>query len=263
MPAVGKIWIVVLENTPYDRIVGSPAAPFLNELIARGGLAEAYSGVGRPSQPNYLALFSGSTQGVTDNDSHDIDAPNLADQLDAARRTWGEYAENVPPDCFTGSTASGGRDGPGDYARKHAPAISFTSIRSDAARCANIHDLTDFEPGAVDYALIVPNLCHDMHSCSISAGDAWLADFVPRITASAAFGDRGLLVVTFDEGDPHAEGNDRVATILVSPLVAAGSRSRVPHDHYSLFRTVQAAWGLDCLAESCHANTLAELFAGS
>jgi hypothetical protein len=263
LPAIGHVWVVVLENKSYDGVVDSPMAPFLASLIRQGGLAEAYSGVGRPSQPNYLALFSGSTQGVADDENHDFDARNLADELEAAGRTWGEYAENVPPDCFTGATASGGRDGPGDYARKHSPAISFTSISSDPARCANIHDLTAFEPGAVDYALIVPNLCHDMHDCSIAQGDAWLGAFVPRITSSPAFRDGGLLVVTFDEGDPHAEGDARVATILRSPLVVAGLRSSVMHDHYSLLRTIQDAWGLDCLAESCRANTLAEFFAGS
>jgi len=263
LPAIGHIWVIVLENESYDAIEDSQVAPFLSGLIAQGGLATAYSGVGRPSQPNYLALFSGSTQGVTDDASHDIDAPNLGDQLEAAGRTWGEYAENVPPDCFAGETASGGRDGVGEYARKHAPAISFDSIRSDPARCANIHDLAGFEPGAVDYALIVPNLCHDMHDCSIPDGDAWLSGLVPRITSSAAFRDGGLLVVTFDESDPHAQGDARVATILVSPDVVAGSRSTIAHDHYSLLRTIQDAWGLDCLAESCRANTLAEFFAGS
>jgi phosphatidylinositol-3-phosphatase len=263
LPAFGHIWVIVLENKSYDAIEDSQVAPFLSGLIAQGGLATAYSGVGRPSQPNYLALFSGSTQGVTDDAPHDIDAPNLADQLEAAGRTWGEYAENVPAGCFPGETASGGRDGSGEYARKHAPAISFDSIRSNPARCANIHDLAAFKPGVVDYALIVPNLCHDMHDCSIPDGDAWLRGFVPQITASAAFRDGGLLVVTFDEGDPHAQGDARVATILVSPAVKAGSRSAIEHDHYSLLRTIQSAWGLDCLAESCRANTLGEFFSGS
>jgi hypothetical protein len=263
VPAFGHVWVVVLENTGYDQIVGSPNAPYLNELIAQGGLAEAYSGLGPPSQPNYLAMFSGSTHGVTDNQPHDIDAPTIADQLEAVGRTWGEYVQNVPPGCFTGATASGGRDGAGDYARKHAPAISFTSIRSDPARCANIHDLTAFEPGAVDYAFIVPNLCFAMHDCSVGEGDAWMADFVPRITRSDVFSPDGVLIVTFDEGDPAAEGDGRVATILVSPMVRAGTRSVVPHDHYSLLRTIQGSWGLDCLAYSCGANTLAEFFDGS
>lgn len=251
-----------MENVGYERIVGSADAPYLNQLLAEGGLAEAYSGITEPSQPNYLAMFSGSTQGVTDNQPHDLDAPTLADQLESAGRSWGEYAENVPGDCFAGATASGGRDGAGTYARKHAPAISFTSIQSNPARCANIRDLSSFEPGNVDYALIIPNLCHDMHDCSIAEGDAWLADFVPRITGSAAFQARGLLVVTFDEGEKADKGHGRVATILVSPLVAAGVTSSVPHDHYSLLRTIESGWGLGCLAASCTANTLAEFFAG-
>ncbi len=260
IPSFGHVWVIVLENAGYDRIVGSAEAPFLNGLIAGGGLAQAYSGVGRPSQPNYLALFSGSTHGIADNDPHDIDAPTLADQLEEAGRSWVEHAENVPAGCFTGATASGGRDGPGDYVRKHAPAISFDAIRNDPARCAAIQDLSAFQPGATDFALIIPNLCHDLHDCSLDVGDAWLADVAGRILRSQAYRDDGLLVVTFDEGEADAPGGGRIATILSSPLIQPGSTSEAPHDHYSLLRTIEESWGLGCLAEACGATTLGEFF---
>lgn len=260
LPSFGHVWVIVLENAGYDRIVGSAEAPFLNGLIAGGGLAQAYSGVGRPSQPNYLALFSGSTHGIADNDPHDVDAPTLADQLEEAGRSWAEYAENVPPDCFTGAMASGGRDGPGDYVRKHAPAISFDAIRNDPVRCGAIQDLSAFEPGATDFALIIPNLCHDLHDCSLEVGDAWLADVAGRIIASEAYRTDGLLVVTFDEGEADAPDGGRIATILTSPWIRPGTTSAEPHDHYSLLRTLEAAWGLPCLQQACAATTLAEFF---
>jgi hypothetical protein len=261
MPTTSKVWIIVLENTNYQRVVGGTDAPYLQDLIDKYGLAESYRGVARPSQPNYLALFSGSTHGVTDNDAHDIDAPSVADQIEASGRTWREYAENVKPDCFTGESSKGGRDGIGVYRRKHAPAISFTGIRTDPRRCAFIEDLTAFRPGDVDYALIIPNQCHAAHDCPLRQADAWLAGFVASILESEAFRTGGVLFVTFDEDAGSDPSGGHVATIVASPLVPAGTRSAVRYDHYSLLRTIQVAWGLDCLAESCRVAPMADFFA--
>ena len=81
----------------------------------------------------------------------------------------------------------------------------------------------------------------------------------PRIIADPAFADDGLLLVTFDESGRGDEDND-VATIAVGPGIQSGFASNVPHSHYSLLRTIQHALGLPCLAASCDANTLGELF---
>ena len=260
VPDFTHVYLVILENKDVRQVVGHADAPYLNDLIERYGLAEAYQAVARPSQPNYLALISGSTHGVADNDDHDLDAPTLLDQVEAAGRTWQIAAENLPGDCFTGSRATGGRDGDGEYARKHEPAISFTSISGDPKRCARITDLTGFDPSApADLTIIVPNLCHDMHDCSVADGDAWLRAFVPTILGSDGYRDGGLLVVTFDENGTPSDPANQVTTILVSEDLTA-TRSATPHSHYSLLRTIQDAWGLDCLAASCAANTLGEFF---
>jgi hypothetical protein len=262
-PSLAHVWVIVLENKAFDAIIGSPDAPYLNELAAASGLATRYVSVAKPSQPNYIALFSGSTQRVVDNDLHDIAAPNLADQLEAAGRTWRVFAENVPPDCSTAETAQDGPDGPGTYARKHEPAISFRSIARDDERCTYIQPLSAFDAAAADYTLIIPNMCHDMHDCAVADGDAWLRSFVPRITGSAAWRAGGTLFITFDEGVDSTTPSNQVATIVSSPLVPPGTTSSVPHDHYSLLRTVQDAFGLPCLEETCSANTLGEFFTAS
>ena len=254
------VFLIVLENKDERDVVGAPDAPYLDGLIARYGLATDYQGIAHPSQPNYLALFSGATHDVLDDDVHDVSAPNLADQLEAAGRTWRVVAENVPADpCFTGASATDGPDGPGLYVRKHNPAISFLSISGTPSRCANIQPLSSFDPGAADFQLIVPNMCHVMHDCPIADGDAWLRAFVPRILESAAWKDGGVLFITFDEGADKSRQNE-VATIVIAPDVAAGSTSGVAHNHYSLLRTIEAGFGLPCLAESCSANTMGEFF---
>lgn len=260
VPAFRHVYLLVLENKNEADVVGSPEAPYLADLIARYGLATDYQGVAHPSQPNYLALFSGSIQDVLDDGVHDVVAPNLADQLDTAGRTWRLFAENLPTGtCFTGETSTDGPDGPGLYVRKHNPAISFSSISGSANRCANIQPLGAFDPAAADFEMIIPNMCHIMHDCSVATGDEWLRGFVPKILESEAWKDDGVLFITFDEGADKSRPNE-VATVVIAPDVPAGTTSGVAHNHYSLLRTIQAGLGVPCLAESCNANTMGEFF---
>jgi len=256
------IYLIVMENHEYPTIVGNSRAPYINGLIGRYGLATNYRAVAHPSEPNYLALFGGSTFGVTDDAVHDLGARNLADQIEAHGRTWHVYAQDYPGRCSPVAASPGGVDlvgAAGWYARKHDPAISFTDISGNPARCARITHLAGFSPTAADYELIVPNMVDDMHDGTVAQGDAFLKAFVPRITGSTAFAN-SLLVITWDEGSSSVGGGGRVATIVVSPHVAAGTRSATSHSHYSLVRTIEDAWGLGCLAQTCAANDMGEFF---
>ncbi len=215
-----------------------------------------------PSQPNYIALFSGSTQGIADDGVHTISATNLVDQLETKGKTWSVFAQDYPGGCYTGSTKSGSGDGigaAGYYARKHDPAISFTDIASNPARCARISSLAAFDPAAGNFELIVPNDCNDMHSCSTATGDAFLKAFVPRITGSPDFAN-SVLFITFDEGTSDIGGGGRVATIVVSPLTPAGFTSATAFSHYSILRTIEDAWGLGCLGKACSATDMGAFF---
>jgi hypothetical protein len=259
-PLFSRVDVIVMENKEYGEIVGSADAPYINSLIAQYGLATNYTGVTHPSEPNYFALFSGSTQGTSDDGVYDLKGNNLADQLEAKGKTWRVFAENVPTNCFTGVVATNGTDGSDTYVRKHNPAISFTDISRAPARCANITDFMHFDPAAADYALIVPNLCHDMHDCSIATGDSFLKGFVPKILNSRAWQDRGALFITWDEGTTNVGGGGRVPLLVISSRVPKGFQSSTAHNHYSLVHTIEEAWGLGCLNESCQANTLDEFF---
>ena len=254
------VFLIVLENKSEPDIIGSPNAPYLNSLIEQYGLAADYQGVAHPSQPNYLAIFSGSTQEVFDDDVHDISAPSIADQLEAVGRTWRVFAENLPAEpCFTGASAADGPEGAGLYVRKHNPAVSFVSISGSTDRCENIQPLSAFDPAAADFQLIVPNMCHTMHDCPVADGDRWLRDFVPKVLGSSAWKSDGVLFITFDEGAEKSRQNE-VPSLVIAPDVAPGLRSGIAHNHYSLLRTIQTGLGVPCLAESCNANTMGEFF---
>jgi len=257
VPRFKHVYLIVLENREYGSIVGNANAPYINALIHRYGLATNYRAVSHPSEPNYIALFSGSTQGVTDDGVHNLAGRNLADQLGPHGVSWHVFAENVPLGCYTGATASGGPDGSGTYARKHEPAISFTSISGKPTRCARISDFSHFSPSTARFELIVPNMCHSMHDCSTATGDAWLKSFVPKITKSAAM-KGSVLFITWDEGTTGLGGGGHVATLVIGPTVKRGYRSRIRHTHYSLLRTIESAFGVGCLNRTCSANTLRE-----
>jgi acid phosphatase len=247
--------VVVMENRGYDAIVGSPNAPYLNRLIQQYGLATNFTAVGHPSQPNYLALLGGSTFGITDDGIHDLRSSNLIDQLEARGLSWRIAAENVPTGCFRGAIAFGGPDGPGRYARKHEPAISFTDISRSPARCRKIQNLSSFKAGAANVHFVIPNTCHDMHDCSTANGDAFLENWLPGILTSPTFGQT-LLVVTWDEGSDDLGGGGHVATLVISPTVHPGARAASRMSTYSIPRTIEDLWGLGCLRYACSARSL-------
>jgi acid phosphatase len=257
--AIKHVVMVWMENEEATGVTSS-SMPYLYGLSEKYGRAEQFYGVTHPSQPNYLAVWSGSTHGVDDNNSHDIDAPSLSSQLTAKGLQWRAYQQNYPdsPGCHTGSTYSGGVDGWGEagtYARKHNPAISFTSVQDSASECAKIQPLANFDTGA-EVTFVTPNLCNDMHDCSLKTGDAFLKAFLPQVFNSPDWPST-LLIVSFDEGSTSTNGGGRIFTMVaragMSPVV-----SQTTHDHYSVTRTVEDLFGLPCLANACEANTLDE-----
>ncbi len=260
IPDFAHVFVIVMENEEASSIIGNPAAPYINSLASRYGLATDFTAVAHPSEPNYLALWSGSTQGVTNDGVYDFSSgTTLADQIEASGRSWHVAAQNVPLGCFTGYSASGGPDGSGTYARKHEPAISWTSVSANPARCARITDFSHFDPNRGSFWLIVPNLCNDMHDCSVATGDAFLKGWLPTILDSPAFAD-GVVFLTWDEGSSSIGGGGRVATLVISPLARAGFTSATHHTTYSILRTIETAWHLPCLANACDAGDLREFF---
>ena len=258
MPDFSHVYVIVMENKEYSSIVGSSSAPYLNSLIARYGQATNLYAETHPSEPNYIALTSGGLQGTNSDGAYDLTVPNLFDQIDASGRTWHVYAQGYPGKCFRGSVSDAVVDGPGaagEYARKHNPAISYTTISGNPTRCANITRLAGFDPAAADFEMIVPNQINDMHSSSVEAGDIFLRTFVPEITSSPAFAD-SVLFITWDEGTSNLNGGGHIATIVVSPNMTPGSRFEGPTTHYSMLRTIELAWGMPLLGEAQTATTL-------
>jgi acid phosphatase len=258
LPNFRHVYLIIMENKEYGRIVGSSAAPYENKLMARYGQASDFYAETHPSEPNYIALTSGGLQGTSTDGAYDLTVPNLFDQIEASGRTWHVYAQGYPGNCYQGSIWGPLVDGTGaagEYVRKHNPAISYTSISNSQKRCANITKLEGFDPAAADFEMIVPNQINDMHSSSVAAGDAFLAEFVPQIVNSPAFAD-SLLFITWDEGDTNDKGGGHIATIIANPGMAPGSHFDGPATHYSMLRTIELAWGMPFLGAATTATTI-------
>ena len=252
IPNFDHIVLIVLENEYLQNVIGSAQMPHLNALAQKYVLLSNYSAVTHPSLPNYLALVSGSTQNVTsDCTGCFFDQPNLADEVEASGRSWKSYQESMPAPCFVGNI--------GQYAQMTNPFIYFDSIRLDATRCdRSIVPLTQLDQDLAANALpnfvfIMPDKCDSGHDCSADTADTWLNDMVAKLQASPALGQNSLIMITFDEGvkrDATLKTRGQVATLLISPLAQAGFNDSNAYSHYSLLKTILAAWNLPYLGQT-------------
>lgn len=239
------VWIV-MENHGSGQVVGSANAPFLNSLIAKCGLATNMHAITHPSLPNYLALTSGSTQGVTDDAGppvHPLAGPSIFSQLGPGR--WRAVNESMPSNCQRTSS--------GSYVVHHNPATYYTNV---AAQCAS-QDVTLTTPPdlSAPFTFITPNNQSNTHDTTISYGDSWLSNFVPRILDSAEYrAGRTLVVITYDE-DEGTAGN-KIATVLMAPSIGVGVTDATNLTHYSLLRTTEELLGLPLLGNAATANSM-------
>lgn len=247
VPHPDHVVVVVLENKGPDQILGNPDAPYLNGLAARAALFADATAVTHPSQPNYLALFSGSTQGVRgDGCPYPLSGPNLATRLADAHLTFTGYAEGLPAPGYTGCAA-------GRYTRTHNPWVDFTTVPVPANQPFAAFPRDGARLPTV--AMVVPDVCDDMHNCGVGTGDAWLAtrlDPYVRWTAT----HHSLLVVTWDES---GEGGNRVPLLLAGPMVVPGRYSE-PVDHVRLLRTLEAMYHLPPTGQAAAATPITDVW---
>jgi hypothetical protein len=245
VPAFEHVVVIVFENKESSSVLGNPTAPTFNAYARRYANLTRYYGVTHPSLPNYLALVSGSTQGITSDCTTCIaSGKSLADTIEASGRTWKTYAEGLPSPGYLG--ASRGR-----YAKKHDPFAYFTDIADDPQRRARIVPLTrlqaDLRRGTLpSFSLIVPDMCNSMHDCAVRVGDAWLRRTVPPLLSLP----KSVVFVVFDEGRSKIRGGGHTVALALGTAVRPRSRFTRVTGHYGLLRTIEQAWGLPLLGAS-------------
>ena len=251
LPRPDHVVVVIEENHGYTQIMGKPGGGlYIHELARRGMLFTQSYGVTHPSQPNYLALFSGSTQGVAGNDCpNTFNTGNLASALLGKGLSFTSFAESLPAvgdvSCMSGA-----------YRRKHNPAVNWLGARLPSEAAQRFADFPRDFARLPTVSFVIPDQDHDMHDGSIEAADDWLrAHIAPYV--DWAFKHNSLLILTWDEDDSR-EGN-RVATLLVGPMVKAGTSSQ-RINHYSVLRTLLDFYGLPALGASGDAEAIVNVW---
>jgi len=276
------VFVIMMENTGYNALIGNPNAPWINNAAATFGLATSYTGVTHPSQPNYIAATAGIQGADSDNDET-LDVPNIVDQLEGNGKTWKAYMQSLSLCTSKLAHACGDQL----YERKHNPFVTFADVQNSPARMANIVDLsqlsTDLASGNVaDYVWISPDQCNDMHGRStagacnfgnipglISTGDTFLSNTVGAIMSSPAWTGNSVIFIAWDESDftgsgfqgfgddtgccdaIPTKGGGHVVTLVISHSNHSAVTSGVSYNHYSLLRTIQDGWQLGCLGFTC------------
>ena len=243
-PAASHVFVIVMENRSFKEVIDSP---YIAQLAAKYGVATNYHSVSSPSLPNYLALTSGDTWGIRDNDYHRLPAGGLGAQLADAGIDWRAYMEGMTGGCFDSTPLYSLKHNPFAYYGGACPpqVVPFTTFATDMS-------------GTVPrFVWITPDMCHDGHDCNTAVADDWLSQAVPIILGSAAWKDNGLLLITWDEG---AGDDDQVLTLVIRPRsVARTSEQR--YDHYSLLATIEDQLGVARLGEAAQARALNDLLA--
>jgi phosphatidylinositol-3-phosphatase len=270
--AAPHVMVIVEENKGYKATLGTCSAdPYYCSLAATYATATSWYGISHPSAPNYVAMVSGATQGVSSDctppSCGPFNVPSLGGQLTAAGIPWRAYMESMPAPCSTGGTA-------GLYAEKHNPFMYFSDVRL-ASNCATVDVpypgvagmvAALSGPSAPDFVWITPNLANDMHNGTVQQGDAWLKANLAPVLASPWFaGANATVIVTMDENDAQGTpGGGQVPMVVISSTAHGVGAVTTAGNHFGMLRSVEEEFGLGLLGgASISANgDLTPLFGG-
>ena len=237
-PQVAHVVVVVFENHEESSIDNADPRSWFERFADRYADLSDYTAVAHPSLPNYLALVSGSTLGVTDDCTSCGPWPrSIGGLLTRAGKTWGGYAEGYPSSPL--------------FAKKHMPFLYF----QDGA--SHVHPLSALDDRRLPaYSFVAPDLCHDAHSCPLSSADAFLGRWLPPLLRAP----RTAVFVLFDEGTTSIGGGGRVEAFVAGTAVARHVVLRQHVDHYSVLRTIEDLFRLPHLGASRTAPPLAGIW---
>ncbi len=242
------VMVIVEENRNRSDVIGASDMPYFNSLASTYGSTTAWNGVAHPSLPDYLALISGSTQGVTDDGcGYSFSGPTIGSQLASASVVWKSYDEALPG---VGSTICEAYP----YAKKHNPFAYFPTSNGPNVVPASQFSTDLLHGNLPPFIFYVPNLCNDGHHCSNATVDTYLATLIPTVQASSWYAEGGTIILTWDESN----GEELIPTIVVSAQTGKQTYT-APGNHCGTLATVEDLYGVPRLGCAAGATTLAPL----
>jgi hypothetical protein len=297
VPRYNHIAVIMDTARPYQSTIGDPYAPVINRLAGEYGLANRYYTVSDPDTANILALLTGTSFSVSDGIPYwdqQLHQTSLLDQFDAAHLTWKEYDQGLPypgylGDCYPMLCVETDTLYNQTQFNSVPDLANVASNPSEAAKMVPGTELaSDARAGRLpNFSLINPDECTDMHGgppwCEdspnffnqpndnrlVAAADSYIGQVVDEIMSGPQWKHgNNAIVVTFTEGGTSAgccdanPGTGQVVTVVVTnhPRHVVDP---TPFNHYSLLSTIQHAFGLGCLENTCdttHVVPMAELF---
>ena len=245
------VLVVVEENVGYSAVIGRTAAPYINSLARTYANDSTWYGVRHPSLPNYLAMTSGSTWGVTNDCTTcgPFAGPSLGGQLSAAGIPWRAYLESMPSACYTGGYY-------GAYAKKHNPFVYFKDVVGTSSCASHVVPFTSFKNDMAgthppSFAWVTPNLNDDMHDGTVTAADTWLKTNIAPVLASAWFQNyASTFVLAMDEHTGDGSGccsgsvGGHVVMVVVSKRAHGVGTVSITGDQYGTLRAIEETYGL-------------------
>ncbi len=271
-------------TNPAAPYINSLITPGNSNAVQVSYAAKYYNaGVGvHPSEPNYVWAEGGTDFGIhTDNEpraaNNNVFTNNhLTRQLNAAGVAWKSYQEDLeraasPTNNASGSTGANNSyygTSQYDYAVKHNPMAFYNDTQTQ-----NVFALTNFLKDLTNNAIgrynwITPNQFNDQHSAlsagftyhgvgytgdqaAIAQGDNFLSILVPKVMASSAYQNQGVIIIWWDESEGGDTTNQTIGEIIVSPLAKGNAyASNVELNHSSDIKTMEQIFGLVYLSNS-------------
>ncbi len=235
-PAWEHVVWVVLENHGPASVAAN--APYLTSLASKCGSATNMWARTHPSLPNYIALTSGSRQGITDSGlpaAHPLSVASIFSQLGV---NWRTLAQTMPSNCY--------KQNFGAYVARHNPATYYTNL---AGACESQNVPMGSEPDlSAKFTLVVPDNNDNGHDTGIAVADNWVKGYLPKILDSAQYrAGKTAVFVFFDEAEGSGDVENQINMFVLSPSTPNGARDNTRLTHYSTLRATQEMLGLGLL----------------
>jgi len=242
--ATAPIVVIVMENHEYGSIVDSSSAQYLKAFARDGMVFTHFHALHHPSLPNYLEMTSGQTSGCGSDGCAKarFKTSSVFSQLSDNGITWASWVESMGSPCRMTSR--------GTYASWHNPALYYRNLVPRACTRRDVPYPTQLPRLLPRFVFAVPNLCHDMHDCSIATGNRWLRSHVPPLLHHGA-----IVIITFDEGTSYAGGGGHIFTAMAGPGVPHRQNPHV-YSHRGLLAGIERHFGLQRLNGARRARPL-------
>ena len=252
VPHLDHIIVVVLENQNYDVTRVQP----LTASWLTGGTSFSQSfGITHPSQPNYIALWSGDLNGITTNNCLPagtyLSAENLGHACEAAGLRWRAYSEDLPAAGSSVCTWNSSL-----YTRKHEPWTSFGNLDHMNERPYSVLAIDIANDSLPNLVFVVPNNRNNGHDTNAAYADSWCSSNLPAMLEAVE--GRGIVILTWDEDDFVA--NNHILTVFRGSLVKPGMISSQTVTHYTVLRTICDALGLAPFANAVSETPITDIW---